>query len=191
MTKSHGTHGKTFEKDFVSSLRSAGHWVERFRDNTWNNMQGSSASPPDAIGVVNKVPCLFEMKAVTTGTDGKGEPRGIMKASISLKRCQGHQLERLLEFQQAGHGKSFVVVMFYTPRAVRRCAVLVPVERWMAAKDLYGSGSVRLDALRRDLPASLHMKWVGRGQQVGPYQICSELGILPEHDITIIDKIGK
>ena len=188
---SNGSHGKQFEKDFIASLRSAGHWAERFRDNTWNNMQGSTKSPPDAIAIIRGQPALLELKAVTTGRDGDGDPRPLIKGSISDKRCQGHQLERLLDFQSQGHGKSYVVVLFYTPRAVRRCAVVIPVERWVASADLYGRSTLRLVDLRRDLPASCHMKWVGRGQKVGPYQVCSELGPLPEHDITIIDKVNN
>src|ERR1044072_10043605 len=93
------SHGKAFEKDVVQSLRSAGHWTERFRDNTWSNMAGSNESPPDAISIVHGVPCLMELKAITTGMDSQKRPRDLMKGAISTNRCEGHQLQRPLQFE--------------------------------------------------------------------------------------------
>lgn len=183
------THGKQFEKDLLTSIRSMGHWAERFRDNTWNNMAGSNASPPDMIAIINGRPTLIECKAISVGMNQSTKrPRDLMQGGISLKRCEGHQLERLINFVEEGHGNAYIAVMFYTPRAVRRCVVLVPVAAWVGARDLYGSGTLRLDRIRQDLPASLHMKWVGRKSDIGPYDICTELGYSPELDITIGDK---
>lgn len=181
-----GSHGKQFEKDLAQSLRRAGHWAERFRDNTWNNMQGSSQSPPDMIAMIGRSAALMELKAITTGKDGKGQPRDLLRGAISTKRCEGHQLERLLDFEKH-HGKAFVVVMFYTPRAQRRCAVSIPVMYWVNTPALFERGTVRLADLRRDLEPNYHMKWVGRRAGVGPYQVVRELGPTPEQDVTIHD----
>lgn len=183
------SHGKQFEKDILQSLRSAGHWAERFRDNTWNSMAGSNESPPDMIAVVNKRPILLELKAITTGCDGDGHPRLLIKGAISTKRCLGHQLKRLLDFEKIHGGTSFIGVMYYTPRAQRRCAVMIPVEYWVSSPDLYGRGTVRLTDLRRDLAPSMHMKWVGRKAPIGPYQVCHKLGESPEQDITVQELI--
>lgn len=188
---SNGSHGKQFEKDLIDSFRSAGHWAERFRDNTWNNMAGSNISPPDMIAVINKKPVLIEAKAITTGINQRtGEARSLMQGSISTKRCEGHQLQRLLDFEQGGHGTSYVCVMYYTPRAVRRCAVLIPVKAWETWPSVHGSGSVRLDVLREHLPPYLFLKWVGRKANVGPYDMCAKLGPAPEEDITLSAQIG-
>lgn len=177
------SHGKQFEKDMLKSVRANGAWAERFRDNTWASMQGSNQSPPDMIVINDGRPSLMELKAVTCGHDGKGEPRPLIKGSISVKRCEGHQLERLLDFEENHGGRSFVVVMFYTLRAVRRCAVIIPVRYWVASPDHYGRGTVRLSDLRRDLSPQHHLKWVGRKDELGPYRNCTRLHEDPMKDV--------
>lgn len=174
-------HGKTFELDLLKSVRSWGWWAERFRDNTWGSMKGSNASPPDMIcvnpkggweGFPHPRPILMELKAQSHPTD-------IMKACIPLSRCSGHQLERL----QAFPGDAYVAVMFYEgPRAQKRSAVLIPVQAWVGAEERYGRLSVRLDALREDLPASSHLRWIGRGAEPGPWVRCTRLGDEPKDD---------
>lgn len=174
--------GKQFEKDMLTSVRSWGWWAERFRDNTWGSMQGSNASPPDMIavepdgyyvkGLYRHAPVLMELKAIQ-------HPDDIMKSSIPLSRCDGHQLERL----QAFPGEAYVVVMFYEgPAARKRSAVMIPVEAWVGAEERYGRLSVRLDALREDLATSLHLRWVGRNAEVGPWVRCRSLGNEPKED---------
>mgnify|MGYP003296159755 CR=1 FL=1 len=175
--------GKQFEKDMLTSVRSWGWWAERFRDNTWGSMQGSNASPPDMICVdpvgyeertnmCNPWPILMELKAVQHPTD-------IMKATIPLSRCEGHQLERLLAFP----GDAYVVVMFYEGATARkRSAVMIPVQAWVGAQERYGRLSVRLDALREDLGVGCHLRWVGRTPTVGPWVRCTRLGDEPKDD---------
>lgn len=174
--------GKQWERDLLTSLRSMGHWAERFRDNTFaaGRATGSHASPPDMIAVMQRQPTLIELKAISTGFDSQRKPRDLMKGGISLKRCQGHQLQRLKNFRW--YGASFIAVLFYTPRAQRRSAVFVPTWLWDEAFERYGSGTLRLDRLREDVPAGLHMKWVGRKSEVGPYLFCTSLGDTPEGD---------
>lgn len=173
--------GKQYEKDMLKSVRSWGWWAERFRDNTWNSMAGSNASPPDMICVRPRLiqgapsqigtPVLMELKAVKS-TD-------IEKASIHLGRCAGHQLERLMDFP----GESYVGVMFYEgDRAQKRTAVLIPLTAWVGAQMRYGRLSVRLDALREDLPAQHHLRWVGRGADIGPWVRCTQLGTTIKED---------
>lgn len=175
--------GKQFEADMLKSVRSWGWWAERFRDNTWGSMQGSNASPPDMICVdpapIWEVDCgprprpvLMELKAVTHAKD-------LMKSSIAFKRCEGHQLERLLAFP----GDAYVCVMFYEgQRAVRRSAVLIPAGLWAVGAESYGRLSVPLSALREDLGPSMHLRWVGRGAEVGPWVRCTRLGDHPKDD---------
>lgn len=174
--------GKQFESDMLKSVRSWGWWAERFRDNTWGSMQGSNASPPDMIAVQPMYDVnghtkpgyakLMELKAVQ-------HPKDLMKASIAFKRCEGHQLERLLAFP----GNSYVCVMFYEgQRAVRRSAVLIPAGLWAVGAESYGRLSVPLSALREDLGPSMHLRWVGRGAEVGPWVRCTRLGDHPKDD---------
>lgn len=180
------SHGKQFEKDLLLSLRNGGSWAERFRDNTFSGAKqvGSHASPTDIIVVHEGRPTLMELKAITCGHDGKGEARMLIKGAISVKRCDGHQRERLLDFQHNHGGKSFVAVMFYTLRAQRRCAVLIPIDYWVASPERYGRGTVRLSDLRRDLPAPHHLKWVGRKHPRGPYMSVRHLDADPTKDQT-------
>lgn len=173
-------HGKTFEADMLKSVRSWGWWAERFRDNTFQTRMATAShqSPPDMIAISPRTiggsltaigsPRLMELKA-------KKHPTDLMKASIELKRCEGHQLERLLEFP----GIASVVVMFYEgDRAQKRSAVMIPVEAWAGAAERYGRLSVPLSALREDLAPNYHLRWVGRGAEIGPWVRCNRL----DHD---------
>lgn len=169
--------GKTFERDLLASVRSWGWWAERFRDNTFGvgGRTASHESPPDMICVETLVmqedwtrpnPILMELKAVKHNTD-------LEKASIPLKRCEGHQLERLLAFP----GDAFVVVMFYEgSRAQKRSAVMIPAQAWATAAERYGRLSVPLSALRDDIPVHQHLRWAGRSAEVGPWVRCTYLG---------------
>jgi hypothetical protein len=167
----------------LASVRSWGWWAERFRDNTFGvgARTASHQSPPDMIAIdpepipgVHALwgrPFLMELKAVRH-TD-------LEKASIPLKRCEGHQLERLLDFP----GPSFVVVMFYEgERALKRSAVMIPSQAWAGAVETYGRLSVPLSSLREDLPASSHLRWVGRSAAIGPWVRCTSLGSHPTKD---------
>lgn len=165
----------------LRSVRSWGWWAERFRDNTWDSMQGSNASPPDMIcvepygyyvkGLERHKPILMELKAVKC--------KDIEKGMIPLARCEGHQLERL----QAFPGEAYVGVMFYEGnKAQKRSAVMIPVEAWAGAQERYGRLSVRLEALREDIPAHHHLRWVGRAAEVGPWVRCTRLGTTPKDD---------
>lgn len=159
----------------LASVRSWGWWAERFRDNTFGvgARTASHQSPPDMIAVDTffLIPILMELKAVRH-TD-------LEKASIPLKRCEGHQLERLLDFP----GDAFVVVMFYEgERALKRSAVMIPAEAWAVADETYGRLSVPLSSLREDLPARSHLRWVGRSATTGPWVRCTSLGTHPTKD---------
>lgn len=169
------SHGKQFEKDLLKSIRAGGAWAERFRDNTWSDMRGSNESPPDMIVINDGRPSLFELKAVTCGHDGKGNARMLIKGSISVKRCQGHQLERLIDFERNHGGRSFVVVMFYTLRASKRCAVIIPIDYWINSPKVKGRDTIRLADLRAELSPVHHLKWVGRKDTTGPYRTCRRL----------------
>lgn len=176
------SHGKTFERDMLASVRSWGWWAERFRDNTFGvgGRTASHESPPDMIAVETLVmqpdwtrpnPILMELKAV--------KHADLEKASIPLKRCEGHQLERLLAFP----GDALVVVMFYEgDKAQKRSAVMIPAQAWATAADRYGRLSVPLSALREDIPVSSHLRWVGRAAEVGPWVRCTRLGTTPKDD---------
>lgn len=167
-------HGKRFESDFLTSVRSWGWWAERFTDRMWSQGGGSVQSPPDMIAVTcNKLPVLMELKAA-------GHVSDIEKATIALSRCQGHQLERLLSFP----GEAYVVVMFYEgARALKRCGVMIPAQSWAGASERYNRLSVRLDALREDIPTHQHLRWVGRNADTGPWVRCTSLGETIKGDV--------
>ena len=170
--------GKQFEKDLLDSVRSWGWWAERFRDNTWNNMQGSSQSPPDMICVSpNKNSFLIEAKAVKVNTID------FLDGSIPQKRCDGHQAARLNHFSKFGF--PMVAVLFYTERFRSRSAVLVPYDLWADIPETYDRLSVTLRILREDLDPWYHLKWVGRKSAKGPYVTTLELDPEdPKKDIT-------
>jgi hypothetical protein len=114
---------------------------------------------------------LMELKAV--------RHHDLEKASIPLKRCEGHQLARLLDFP----GPAFVVVMFYEgERALKRSAVMIASQAWATAAERYGRLSVPLSTLREDIPAHYHLRWVGRSAEVGPWIKCTSLGTQPSKD---------
>ncbi len=165
-------HGKQFEKDMLKSVRSWGWWAERFRDNTFGvgGRTASHESPPDMIAMdiscLGIIPKLMELKAVKAN-------------NIPLSRCSGHQLKRLQEFP----GEAFVVAMFYEgDRAQSRSAVMIPVGAWATAQQRYDRLSVPLRYLREDLSASHHLRWVGRGAEIGPWVRCTRLGETPKKD---------
>lgn len=157
--------GKTFENDFKLSLRSAGHWAERFRDNTYQSrMRGvaSQSSPPDMVAVINGKPCLIELKAIRVRSELQG-------GSIPLSKLSENQHNHLRNFENQGY--PFVAVMFYEgQRAVNRAAVMIPYWYWTQYESAKGRKSLKLSDLCLDVRPNYHFKWVGRASEVGPWK---------------------
>lgn len=157
--------GKTYERDLLHSLRSHGHWAQRFTDRVYGQGNRSVMSPPDIIATSVKHhgrSILIECKAV------KGK-------SIPLNRLTPEQSDELMAHHRHG-GVSLVAVMFYEgSRAQTRSAFLIPIEAWMAYGKHYGRKSVALSHLtgdawckRREIIPS---EWVGRKADRGPWSL--------------------
>lgn len=157
--------GKTYERDLLHSLRSHGHWAQRFTDRVYGQGNRSVMSPPDIIAT--SVKCygqsiLIECKAV------KGK-------SIPLNRLSPEQCDELMAHRRHG-GVSLVAVMFYEgSRAQTRHAFLIPIQAWVDYGKHYGRKSVALNhlqvdgwcAARKVIPST----WVGRKADKGPWSL--------------------
>ncbi len=130
--------GKTFEKEFKSSMDKAGFYSMRIPDKIyWTGKRiASEETPADFFGIApTGNPLMIECKATA-------------QKSLSFTALQEHQHKALTEFESYHDNcRSFVAVNFYSNENIRErnLCYVIPIKVW----DEYVSGSKKSISMKQ------------------------------------------